>query len=41
VPSEGVGEGVLSGKSREWIRKQLRSSIQSITAMVNRGFRID
>jgi AcrR family transcriptional regulator len=37
---EGVGEAALAGRSRAWIRKQLRSSIQSISAILQKGLRM-
>lgn len=35
---EGVGEGIIAGKSRDRIRKELSSAIDSMTALVERGF---
>jgi len=37
---EGVGEAALAGRSRVWICKQLRSSIQSISAILHKGLRL-
>jgi len=38
VVLEGVGEDALAGKKREAIRKRMMSSIDAITAMMERGF---